>query len=135
MISLLSESELTPEKQEMIRIAQVCSEQLLVIINDILDLTKMDENKMNLESLPFSLVSVIEDSLEVVSFNGEQKKIELISEFDPISLVDKVIGDPLRLRQILVNLLSNAVKFSKEDGEVIVTATSRSLAIATYPSL
>eukprot|EP01114_Cavostelium_apophysatum_P018140 TRINITY_DN5546_c0_g1_i1.p1 TRINITY_DN5546_c0_g1~~TRINITY_DN5546_c0_g1_i1.p1 ORF type:complete len:784 (+),score=195.74 TRINITY_DN5546_c0_g1_i1:182-2533(+) len=112
---------------DMIRTAQVCGEQLMIVINDILDLSKMEENKMTLERAPFSLHNVIEDSLEVISFQSEKKNLELICDIDP-RLQDYVLGDSTRVRQILVNLLGNAVKFS-EKGEIVVGATSRDINI------
>lgn len=108
-----------------VRTGKMCGEQLLVIINDILDLSKMEENKMTLENTEFDLRETCEESLEIVSFNAESRKLELICDIDR-SVPGKVVGDFCRLRQILVNLLSNAVKFSTE-GEVILKAQSEIL--------
>jgi signal transduction histidine kinase len=85
----------------MIRTAKVCAEQLLLLINDILDLTKMQANKMTLEWREFSLFSIMRESLEVVSFAAAQKRdIEIACEMnEPLSVGDVIIGDALRLRQ------------------------------------
>ncbi len=92
----------------------------------------MEENKMALEHAPFSFMSTIEDSVDIVSFDAEKKGLELITvttdpeDSDNINrcypLPDMILGDSRRLRQILVNLLGNAVKFSSK-GEVVVTVT------------
>eukprot|EP01114_Cavostelium_apophysatum_P020422 TRINITY_DN6839_c0_g1_i1.p1 TRINITY_DN6839_c0_g1~~TRINITY_DN6839_c0_g1_i1.p1 ORF type:complete len:693 (-),score=231.02 TRINITY_DN6839_c0_g1_i1:46-1938(-) len=125
MLSLLSDTNLSPQSREMVKTAHICGEQLMTVINDILDLSKMEENKVDLERLPFSLRNAIEDSLEIISFHSEKKQIELIADIDP-DLQVMVIGDAIRLRQILINLLSNAVKFS-ERGDVTMIASSRDL--------
>lgn len=92
---------------------------MLVVINDVLDFSKIEENKLSLESLPFSLRNTIEEALEVVSVDASKKNIELLYDLD---FETYIMGDPIRLRQILVNLLSNATKFSPKNGEVIVQA-------------
>jgi signal transduction histidine kinase len=85
----------------LIHVAQVCAEQLLLLINDILDLTKMQENKMTLESSEFSLYTIIRESLEVVMFTAASKGgIELAYELDDsLNIGDVILGDALRLRQ------------------------------------
>jgi signal transduction histidine kinase len=99
MISI--ETNLNKEQKEMIRIAQVCAEQLLLLINDILDLTKMQENKMTLEKRAFPLYSVLTEAIEVVSVTVAQKtKLEVVWVFDdPLSITDIIVGDALRIRQ------------------------------------
>jgi len=124
MISLLGESPLTSEQEALLHTAEICSEQLLAVINDVLDLTRMEENKLNLEQKLFSLPTLLEDSLEVVAFEAHKKNLDLISDLDP-SLPDWTIGDPTRVRQILVNLLGNAVKFSFM-GEIVLSARLQS---------
>jgi osomolarity two-component system sensor histidine kinase NIK1 len=85
----------------MIRMAQVCAEQLLLLINDILDLTKMQANKMTLEKRPFQLCSVLTEAIEVVSVSIAQKPgLELVWVLDDkLSVGDIIVGDALRLRQ------------------------------------
>eukprot|EP01114_Cavostelium_apophysatum_P014758 TRINITY_DN3905_c0_g1_i2.p1 TRINITY_DN3905_c0_g1~~TRINITY_DN3905_c0_g1_i2.p1 ORF type:complete len:951 (+),score=222.94 TRINITY_DN3905_c0_g1_i2:217-3069(+) len=124
MTSLLSAtlSSVSDEVKQKMDTAEVCAGQLMVVINDILDLSKIEEVKMELDNIEFSVCSVLEESMEVASFGCEQKGLELICEMDP-NLQDCVIGDPIRLRQILVNLLTNSVKFSSH-GEIVVSAYS-----------
>jgi signal transduction histidine kinase len=141
---LLKDTPLNQEQFEYLHISEVCCGQLMAIINDILDFTKMETENMVrrffwrekvisqvLESVPFNLHTLLEDTLELISYNAEQKDIELICDID--DNVPRVIySDPTRLRnnnqlpfltslgQIVVNLLSNAVKFSNGNGEVLL---------------
>lgn len=127
MMSLLSEGPiaLPAEAQDMIRTAQLCGDQLMVVINDILEYSRMEEGAIRIEEAPFSLHTILEESVEVVSFEAEKKKLELIFDCDP-KTQDLIIGDTKRFRQILVNLLSNAIKFS-DKGEIVLAATSRTV--------
>jgi len=124
MMTLINDSCSTiPNVKDMVHTAQVCGEQLLFLINDILDLTKMEEHVLLLKSAPFSMKKVLEESLDVVSFQ-KRDNIEIILDLEP-DLDDLVIGDAYRFRQVVVNLLSNAIKFSKDEpfkGEVILRA-------------
>jgi signal transduction histidine kinase len=110
-LTLFSDVQLNEDEKDTLTVAQLCCDQLLVIINDILDLSKIEANKLTIEESPFVLRTLIENSLEVVWVNAEAKGIELMADIDPM-LPTNVIGDATRIRQILVNLLSNAVKFS-----------------------
>jgi len=110
-LSLLSEGVLTSEQKEHLAVANICSQQLQVVINDILDLSKLEQGKMELEKLQFSLFQVVQESMNVIAIEADKKGIELIVDIQP-PMDYLVIGDINRLRQILVNLLSNAVKFS-----------------------
>jgi CheY-like chemotaxis protein/two-component sensor histidine kinase len=92
---------------------------LLGIINDILDFSKIEAGKMDIESVPFSLDAVLENLATVVSVKTQDKGLELLFSRDPDVPAD-LIGDPLRLGQILVNLANNAVKFT-QDGEILVS--------------
>jgi signal transduction histidine kinase len=119
MLTLLAEAATESNHQEMIRIALVCGDQLMAVINDILDLSRLENKRMPLDSTSFSLIKIIEESLEVVAFGSEQKGIELIYDVDP-HLPKEIVGDATRIRQVLVNLLGNAVKFSSA-GNIVVT--------------
>jgi signal transduction histidine kinase len=79
----------------------------MLVINDILDLSKLEQKKMPLEQLPFTLQLVMEESLEVVTFESDKKNLQLICDIDP-TVPCQIIGDATRLRQILINLLSNS---------------------------
>ena len=91
-------------------------QHLLGIINDILDLSKLDAGKLRIDSLPFELVANINDALSIVRESAQKKDLRLTTEYEP-ELPDWVMGDPRRLRQVLVNLLGNAIKFTWQ-GEV-----------------
>ena len=92
---------------------------LLGIINEILDLTKVDTGKLRIDSLPFRIVDIVNDALSLTRESARAKSLSIIVEFDP-ELPGWVIGDPRRLRQVLVNLLGNAIKFTLQ-GEVRLT--------------
>ena len=94
------------------------SASLLIIINDILDISKIEADKIDLESIPFSIVEVIKNVNTIMKFKTEEKGLELKTRI-PKS-IPKVFGDPNRLRQILINLVSNAIKFT-ENGSVTTT--------------
>jgi len=94
-LSLLSESSLTSDQQELTKISGVCGDQLLVVINDVLDLSKMEENRMTLEKLPIDILRVLEESLDIVALEAEKKKIELIFEVEENVPQVYVIFDPI----------------------------------------
>jgi PAS domain S-box-containing protein len=114
--SLLLGTDLSPQQEEFVHTIQVSGENLLTIINDILDYSKIEAGKIELEESPFSLRECIEDAFDLFVQAAVKKNIELLYYVDPD--VPKVLtGDTTRLRQILVNLLGNAIKFT-ENGEV-----------------
>jgi PAS domain S-box-containing protein len=123
--SLLLDDSLTPDQQDYMERIRIGGESLLAIINDILDFSKMEKKKVELEHQPLSLRSLVEGSLSMVAVHAGDKGLNLsvtISYGTP----DTLIGDPGRLRQILINLLSNAVKFT-DVGEVSVSVSSKAL--------
>jgi CheY-like chemotaxis protein len=120
MMNIVLETPLDSEQKEHLEIAQRCAYSLLALLNDILDVSKIEAGRMELEKIPFDLPTVLDDSLKTHSAVATQKGVSLRSELDP-SVPQRVEGDPLRLRQILVNLLSNAVKFTA-DGSVVLRA-------------
>ncbi len=125
MTGLLLETELTSEQKDYVETICCSGETLLTIINDILDLSKIEGGKMELECQPFDLHSCIEKSLQFVAKDASEKSLNLtciIEENTP----RVVMGDPTRLRQILINLLSNAVKFTNK-GNVAVLVNARQL--------
>jgi osomolarity two-component system, sensor histidine kinase NIK1 len=93
----------------------------MLIIDDILDISKIEANRMDIESAQFSLRSALCLALNTISVKASQKDLPLIVDLDP-GLPDQVIGDALRLRQVISNLLSNAVKFTDE-GQVTLSLT------------
>jgi len=110
-LHLLAETKLNEEQRELTNIAEVCGDQLLAVINDVLDLSKMEENKMNIEMETVDIVKLLEDSMDVVALEAERKGIELILHIHQ-DTHSHLVGDMVRIRQILVNLLTNAVKFT-----------------------
>ncbi|HWQ18780.1 MAG TPA: PAS domain S-box protein [Methanotrichaceae archaeon] len=123
MTSILLEEDLTPEQKDYIETIRNGGEAMLVLISDLLDLTKVEKEKVALEHQPFSLRSCIEESLEQVSAQANKKGLSLNCT-TRYGTPDAFVGDPGRLRQVLVNLLSNAVKFT-DVGEISVSVSSR----------
>ncbi|MEW5995375.1 MAG: ATP-binding protein, partial [Candidatus Zixiibacteriota bacterium] len=118
MSELCLDTELTSEQREYLCAVKSSAEHLLRIVNDILDYSRIESGHLKLESIEFSLRETVESALEPLTFQAREKGLELISFIDPLA-PDKIIGDPARLRQIIVNLVGNAVKFTVE-GQVIV---------------
>jgi two-component system, sensor histidine kinase and response regulator len=121
MTGLLLETTLTAEQKDHAETIRASGEALLGIINDILDFSKIEAGKFDLEECAFDVRALVEDSLEVVAPMALRKKTELCAPMDD-AIPPGLIGDPARLRQILLNLLSNAIKFT-EAGEVVASVT------------
>ncbi|MFN3694459.1 MAG: PAS domain S-box protein, partial [Ignavibacterium sp.] len=119
MTGLLLDTMLTDAQREYVNTIRLSGEQLLVIINDILDFTKIESEKLELESIPFLLNECIEDSLELISSKAAEKDIEIFYRMAD-DVPEIIVGDVTRLRQILTNLIGNAVKFTSR-GEVEVS--------------
>jgi len=113
MLSIIKDSDLTPEQQQQVNVATTSGRSLLTIINDILDFSKIEAGKLEFEEIPFDLVQMVEDTADVVAEAAYQKGLELICEVDA-DVSTSVIGDPTRVRQVLTNLSGNAVKFTQE---------------------
>jgi Amt family ammonium transporter len=111
MSSMLLETKLTQEQNDYVDSIQSSADSLLVIINDILDFTKFGNDSYQLEQIPFDLIEAAENSLEVISLKAREKSLEVVFDYLP-SIQRSVIGDPVRIKQILINLLYNAVKFT-----------------------
>ena len=116
MANLLLDSRLDPHQQEFTQYIIQSSENLLNIINDLLDLSKIEYNQMALEMAPFNLRSLVEDILGLLAPRAQAKGVEL-NAILPAGLPVELTGDPVRVRQILLNLLGNSIKFT-EAGEV-----------------
>jgi signal transduction histidine kinase len=119
--ALLLETELTDEQRDFVESIHSCSDSLLAITNDILDFSKIESGRLNLEQRPFDVRMCMEESVELLAAKAAEKHLDLIYELDE-SVPATVIGDAIRLRQILVNLVSNAVKFTAK-GEVLLKGT------------
>ncbi len=118
MTELTLDTELTPQQREYLNIVKSSGESLLVVINDILDFSKIESGKMELEKIPFDLYELIGGALRTMAVRAHQKGLELIYDVDSEASV-RVVGDPGRLRQIMLNLVGNAIKFT-ERGEIVV---------------
>jgi signal transduction histidine kinase/ActR/RegA family two-component response regulator len=110
-LSLLQDSGITEDQRDNFDTIRSCGESLLQLVNDILDLSKIEAGKLTLEQIPFSAEALVRDALAVVSPAARAKGLKVFRKCDP-DLPPAVMGDPLRLRQVLLNLLSNAVKFT-----------------------
>jgi len=122
MTSLLLDTDLDEEQQEYLRTIRSSGETLLAVINDILDFSKIEAGKLELETFPFEIRSVVADALDLAVVSIGDRPIELAYEIGE-NVPRMLLGDVVRLRQILNNLLSNAAKFTKE-GEIVVTVSS-----------
>jgi len=116
---LLAETALTPEQQQYVRVSKRAGEALLTLINDVLDLSKIEAGHLQLEHIPFDLVDVAETAIEVMASRAHEKRLELVCRI-PDDIPRRLIGDPHRLRQVLLNLVGNAAKFTHH-GEVVLS--------------
>jgi len=120
MTDLALDTELNPQQREYLGMVKYSADSLLTIINDILDFSKIEAGKMSMESIPFSLHSILKETLKPMAMRAGQKGLSLNLELAP-QTPDALIGDPGRLCQILINLIGNAIKFT-ERGEISVSA-------------
>jgi PAS domain S-box-containing protein len=120
MVDLLQQTALDPDQRQMLRTVRDSGHSLLTIINDILDFSKIEAGKLELEDIPITLADVVEGSVQTIAPNAVKKGLRLVSYVDP-EIPPFVLGDPVRIRQILINLGGNAIKFS-DAGEVVVRA-------------
>ncbi|MCR8561318.1 response regulator [Mucilaginibacter sp. BJC16-A38] len=118
MASLLAETPLDDEQRTFTESIQICGEDLLTVINDILDFSKIESGNMELEVKDFSLRTCIEEVFDVFAIKVGKSELDLVYQID-FDVPAQIIGDSLRLRQILINLISNAIKFTKK-GEIFV---------------
>jgi len=130
MTGLLLDSDLGPEQHEYVETIRNSGDALLSVINDILDFSKIESGKMELENQPFNLKSCIEGSIDLLAAAASEKGLDLGFSMDH-SVPEAILGDPTRLRQVLINLLSNAVKFT-ENGEIKVKVTSKAVEGTRY---
>ncbi len=122
--ALLLDTHQTPEQRQFSEVIRSSGDHLLTVIEEILDFSKMEAGRIQLEARPFVLRRTIEESLDLVALKASQKRIDLVYSIEPGTPVT-LVGDPARLRQVMLNLLSNAIKFT-EHGEVAMNVCSRS---------
>jgi signal transduction histidine kinase/DNA-binding NarL/FixJ family response regulator/HPt (histidine-containing phosphotransfer) domain-containing protein/HAMP domain-containing protein len=120
MTELLLDTPLNEEQLDLATTIRASADALLAIINDILDFSKIEAGRLDVESVPCNVRQVVEDVADLIAESAHRKGLELVTFVDP-ELPERLIGDPGRLRQILLNLAANAVKFT-EWGEVVIWA-------------
>jgi len=118
MAELLERTDLSPQQSEYVAIIMRSADTLLSLINDILDFSKIEAGRLELESVPFRLRDTLGDTLQLLATRAADKGLELAYHIPP-EVPDALIGDPTRLRQIIINLVGNAIKFTAS-GEVVV---------------
>ncbi len=119
MTDLLLQTQLNDEQREYTEIIRSSGETLLTLINDILDFSKIESGKLDMEKRPIEVQSLIEETFDMIARRAVEKQLDIVYQLDP-SVPSYIIGDPVRLRQILLNLTNNAIKFT-EHGEVLVS--------------
>jgi len=120
MTELLGETHLDEEQKEYVQQVGFSAEVLLGLINDILDFSKIEAGKLSLEVIEFDLWSSVEEAVDMVSLEAHKKGLDVVVHLAP-ELPRMVVGDPVRIRQIILNLFNNAVKFTSK-GEVVISA-------------
>jgi two-component system, sensor histidine kinase and response regulator len=121
MSELLSDAPLDRRERELVDTIRTSGQSLLMIINDVLDLSKIEAGKLSIESVDTDLRACVGDLAATMAFQAADKKIAFVIDVDP-TVPQHVLGDPLRIRQCLMNFVSNAVKFTR-NGEVVVSVT------------
>ena len=130
MTDLLLGTELTGEQREFAEVVHSSGDALLHVIDDILDYSKIEAGKLDLERKPFSLRDCVEGALDIVAPRAWEKELELGCLIDEVAPAG-IVGDEARLRQVLLNLLANAVKFT-ESGEVVVLVDAEEAGAGSY---
>jgi two-component system sensor histidine kinase/response regulator len=124
MTDLVLDTELSDEQREHLGLVKFSAESLLTIINDILDFSKIEAGKLEIESIPLDLRESLGETMKALGFRAHQKGLELIFDVRP-EVPEALLGDPGRIRQILINLVGNAIKFTQR-GEIVVSVTEQS---------
>ena len=132
MIDVLRQTSLSGYQMEMANLIRDSAYALLAIIEDILDFSKIEAGKLEIEKIPMRLVSVVENACGMLAHLALSKKVELTLFIDP-AIPDNVLGDPLRLRQVLVNIINNAIKFSSNKPNKPGKVSVRVLLMDTHP--
>jgi signal transduction histidine kinase/DNA-binding response OmpR family regulator len=118
MTELALDTELTGQQREYLMMVKTSGDALMIVINDILDFSKIEAGKLELDPIEFKIRDTIEETAGMLALAAHEKALELVTDIQP-DVADILIGDPIRLRQVLFNLLGNAIKFT-ELGEVIL---------------
>jgi PAS domain S-box-containing protein len=131
MTDLALDTELTADQREYLDAVKLSATYLLAVINDILDFSKIEAGKLDLDPIDFSLRDLLEETVTALALRAHAKGLELICDVDE-GVPDGLVGDPCRLRQVLVNLIGNAVKFTGQ-GEVVIRVGLQEEATAGAP--
>lgn len=118
MSELLLDTPLNHDQREYVMMVNESADSLLSLINDVLDLSKVEAGRLDLEFVPFDLGEVLGDALKLLALRADKKGLELAWQMQS-DVPEEVVGDPARLRQIVINLVGNAIKFT-ERGEVVL---------------
>ena len=121
MTELVLDTDLTTEQRDSLGLVRLSAESLLTVINDVLDFSKIEAGKLEIESIPFDLRETLGETMKALGLRAHQKGLELIYEVQP-DVPEAVLGDPGRIRQIIVNLVGNSIKFT-ERGEILLSVT------------
>jgi len=121
-VELILDTELSTEQRRALELVRSSSEALLMILNDILDYSKIEADHLELEAIPFDVSKVVHATASLLAVRAREKHLELLADVTP-EVPRAVRGDPTRLRQVLMNLIGNAIKFT-EQGEVVVSVTT-----------
>ncbi|MBF0473891.1 MAG: PAS domain S-box protein [Nitrospirae bacterium] len=113
MIDMLTETELMDEQREFVELTKLSADTLLTLINDILDFSKIEAGGIELENLPFNVRTLVKDTIKILYYRAKDKGLNL-TEFILPKVPQIIIGDSVRLRQILINLIGNAIKFTDQ---------------------
>ncbi len=118
MTELALDTKLTPEQREYLSLVKISGDSLLTVINDVLDFSKVESGRMDLDEVEFAIAEVIAQAMKAQALRAHEKQLELAYQVSSL-VPEKLIGDPARLRQIIVNLVGNAIKFTPQ-GEVVL---------------
>lgn len=118
MTELALDTELDAEQRHYLKTVKSSAEALLTIVNDILDFSKIEAGKMEFEALAFSIHDAVLEAVRVLAVSAHKKGLELVANVHP-DVPPRIVGDPTRLRQVIINLIGNAIKFT-EQGEVVL---------------
>jgi two-component system sensor histidine kinase/response regulator len=124
MTEVVLDSDITSDQRDCLNTVKMSADSLLTVINDILDFSKMEAGKLDLDYISFDLRDCLDETMKAFSRRAEEKGLELMCYVRP-EVPERVVGDPVRLRQIIVNLIGNAIKFT-EQGEVVLEAALES---------
>jgi PAS domain S-box-containing protein len=123
MTQLALDTDLTAFQQECLTTVRSSAESLLTILNDILDFSKIESRKLELESVPFTLADMVSDAMKPLAVQADRKGLEMIADIAP-DVPAVIVGDPVRLKQVLTNLVGNAVKFTTH-GHVVLSVRAQ----------